>query len=165
MTQFRPTDEEIQRLILSTKYIVDKIPAREFREEHNHKRCRLVLATEMAAAEKPFEIFINQHNDFVENFSIGLRYKTNDAQLGTITLIRYNGAHGLDARTADGHFTSPHIHSISAADILAGRSEPQRVEITHKYTKFKEAMLAFFRDLGVNNYLEYFPDIQQREFL
>ena len=160
MTRFCPKDEEIQRLILSTKYIVDKIPAREFREEHNHKRCRLVLA-----AEKPFEIFIKQNNWFPENFSIGLRYKTNDAQLGTITLIRYNGAHGSVARTADGHFTSPHIHSITAADILAGRSEMTRVEITDKYETFEQAMLTFFDDVKVIGYSEHFPDIQQQNLL
>ncbi len=94
---------------------------------------------------------------------MGLRYQTNSKALKTITLVRYNGAHGESSRHPDGHYALPHIHRISEQELASGSGDPQERyrEITDRYSTYEQALRIFFEDIGVTNYAEYFPEALQ----
>lgn len=157
------TDKHILYLLNIPKTIAKKTPAREaYKEENNQKRCELELETS-ADDVQALSVFIRQHSKFIENFSIGLRYQTNISSLGTITLIRYNGAHGESSRHQDGHYAFPHIHRISEQELAVGNANPQESqrEITDRYSTFEQALRIFFEDISVSNYAEFFPEALQ----
>ena len=158
------TDIEIQGLITSPKKITDKSPARSYREEHGYRRCSLTLESVDAEPER-FSVFIRQNIQFIENYSIGMRYQTKNKDLGSVTLIRYNGPHGESSREEDGHYDKPHIHRITAEEMESGSLSPQEShrEITDRYTTFENALVVFFKDAGVTNWAEYFPEMNQGE--
>ena len=103
------SDEDIQSLITLPKRITNKTPANGYRDQGSHARCDLELEA-TTPDDARFAIFIRRHNRFIENFSIGLRYRTSDRTLGSITLVRYNGPHGETSRDPDGHYDKPHVH-------------------------------------------------------
>ncbi len=158
------TDQEIQDLIRSPKEIKEKIPVRGYKEENGHRRCNLKLESTEDEEVKLFSVFIRQNSFFLENFSIGLRYQTNDRMLGSVTLVRYNGSHGETGRSQDGHYAEPHIHRITAEEIESGSIQPQEIhrEITDRYNTLEEALSIFFFDVGVINYSDHFPELIQR---
>ena len=105
-------NEELIRLIELPKTIILKEPSRGFRDEGRDIRCDLHLEAAIGRYSS-FEVFMRRHNKYIENFSIGLRYQTEDRSMGTITLVRYNGPHGEVSRQPDGHYAkithpSPH---------------------------------------------------------
>ena len=157
------TDQEIQDLIKSPKEIKEKIPVNGYKEESGYKRCNLALESAGDSA-RLFLLFIRQNNTFIENFSIGLHYQSNDREFGSLTLLRYNGPHGERSRCQDGHYDKPHIHRIRAAEMDSGHTQPQKKHraITDKYDTFEEALNVFFADVGVKNYLQYFPECRQK---
>ncbi len=82
------TANEIGRLIRVPKIIVSKTPKNAYEELHGHKRCGLQLRPELHARDvDTFSVFVRQNTEFLENFSIGLRYHASDASLGTVTLV------------------------------------------------------------------------------
>ena len=155
-------DQQIDGLIKIPKTIKVKTPVKGYKDEDGHKRCDLELEASSDNGAK-FTVFIRQNNEFIENYSIGLRFQTNDRLLGTITLIRYNGPHGEYSLPQDGHFASPHIHRITARDIASGTAQPQESqrEITKRYSTFGEALAVFFGDIGVTDYEKYFAESLQ----
>ncbi len=156
------TDRQIRELIARPKVIVKKEPVRGYKEENHHRRCDLELET-TPSSDDEFTVFTRQNIVFIENFSIGLRYQTNDPKLGTVTLVRYNGPHGEYSRHPDGHYAVPHIHRITATEIASGSTQPQERdrEITDRYSTFENALVVFFADIGATNYGEYFPELLQ----
>ena len=156
------TDLEIRSFIRSPKLIVEKDPIRGYKEERGHKRCNLKLESTQENSHS-FFVFVRQNEYFLENYSIGLRYQTKSKSLGTVTLVRYNGPHGERSQHQDGHYANPHIHRITATDISSWNVQPQEshIEITESYVTFEEALSAFFQEVGVSNYLEYFPRANQ----
>ena len=156
------SDLEIQNLIGLPKMIGAKSPNKGYKEENGHERCDLDLEATSTSGAK-FTAFIRRHNKFIENFSIGLRYQTDDRSLGTITLVRYNGAHGEVSRQPDGHYAKPHIHRMTAAEIVSGNTQPQEGEreVTDRYSTYEQALTVFFIDSGVANYEVYFPGLLQ----
>ena len=100
------TDEQIRYLVNCSKTILRKEPARGYREDNRHLRCDLELVS-TEGNSTAFKVFIRQSTEFIENFSIGLLYSSNDPTLGTITLVRYNGPHGETSRDPDGHYAKP----------------------------------------------------------
>ena len=158
------TDHEIESLVRLPKNIVSKTPAVGYRNENLHRRCELELtASSNPSAE--FTVFIRQNDKFIENFSIGLRHKTKDRTLGTITLVRYNGPHGETSRGPGGHFGRPHIHRVTARELAEGNREPQERhrDMTDRYSTFEQALSVFFRDIAASNYLDYFGELRQLE--
>ena len=110
--------------------IESKIPSKGYKDENGHRRCTLHLQ----AADKKFTVFIRQHDRFIENFSVGLRYQTGDKTLGTITLIRYNGAHGEASRYGDGHYAKAHIHHVTAVEVSSGSAQPLTLPPTYPHS-------------------------------
>ena len=158
------TDREIEQLIGIPKDIVSKTPAVGYRSENRSRRCEL----ELTASSSPiteFTVFIRQNDTFIENFSIGLRHKTKDRMVGTITLVRYNGPHGETSRGPGRHFVRPHIHRVTARELGEGNREPQERhrEITDRYSTYEEALLVFFADIATSNHLDYFGELGQLE--
>ena len=156
------TDQEIQELITSPKKIKKREPVEGYNERDSHRRCNLVLE-DASGDERVLSVFIRQNIFFIENFSIGLVYKTKDKALGSITLVRYNGPHGETSRNMDGHYAKSHIHCITAEEVQSGIMQPQEKhrEITERYSTFEGALKAFFDDGGIVNGLEYFPKLSQ----
>lgn len=113
-----------------------------------------------------FKAFVRQNTVFIENFSIGLRYQAGTASPMTITLTRYNGPHGESKREPNGHYARSHIHRITAQELASGSIQPQEKEreITNRFSTLEEALVVFFQDIGVTNYFNYFPEIQQGSF-
>lgn len=157
-------DHEIERLIGLPKDIVSKTPSVGYRSENRNKRCELEL-TASSSSDIEFTVFIRQNDKFIENFSIGLRYKTKDRTLGTVTLVRYNGPHGETNRGPGGHFGRPHIHRVTATELAEGNREPQERhrEITDRYSTYEQALLVFFADIAASNHLDYFGELRQLE--
>ena len=156
------TDHEIESLVRLPKNIVSKTPAVGYRNENLHRRCELEL-TASSSPDIEFTVFVRQNDKFIENFSIGLRHKTKDRTLGTITLVRYNGPHGETSRGPGGHFGRPHIHRVTARELAEGNREPQERyrDMTDRYGTFEEALSVFFRDIAASNYLDYFGELRQ----
>ncbi len=153
------TDRAIQDLIQLPKAIQSKTPARGYKEESRYRRCTLSLQ----AVDERFTVFVRQNKEFIENFSIGLRYLSGDRTLGTITLIRFNGPHGETSRDPDGHYAVPHIHRISLDELKSGSTEPpeKRREMTDRYATFDQALDEFLDEIGVTNRDQYFPASRQ----
>ena len=151
------TDQQILDLIACPKTIVQKEPARGYREENRQRRCDLELQANEDNNLR-FSVFVRHSTEFIENYSIGLRYQTNESRLGTITLVRYNGPHGETSRHPDGHYASPHIHRITASELVAGSAQPQERhrEITNRYGTFEQALAVFFTDTSIVNPEGYF---------
>ena len=159
------TDPQIQALIELPKRITSKTPAEGYREVDGYKRCQLVLEPVEDSGET-FRVFARQNIEFMENFSIGLRYQTGDRALGMIVLVRYNGPHGETSRQPDGHYATPHTHHMTAAELACGNSQPQERHraITDRYSTYEEALRVFLDDTAVVNYDEYFPGSLQLRF-
>ena len=160
------TDGEIQNLISLPKMITSKEPARGYGESNTQRRCKLSI---VAASDSNirFEVFIRRHIRFIENFTIGLTYRTNLVQSGVITLARYNGAHGETSRSPDGHFATPHIHRVTQTELGSGSIQPQAAsrELTAQYSTYEEALAIFFVDTAVENYRRYFPEAGQMRLI
>ena len=118
------TNLQIQDLIEMPKIIVSRTQSQGYKEEGSQRRCNLQLEA-IGNPSARFHVFIRQHIDFIENFSIGLRYRTGNKRLPIVTLIRYNGAHGEYDISPDGHYARAHIHRITEAELLSGSIQPQ----------------------------------------
>lgn len=156
------TNQQIQHLIVAPKEIESRDPRTGFKPENVHHRCNLVLYT-MSQPQEKLTVFIRQSMKHIENFSIGLRYHTNDQKIPAITLVRYNGPHGEYSRHLDGHYAKPHIHRITEQELKGGYIQPQEKhrEITNRYQTFDEALITFFNDVNVLNYKDYFTSQRQ----
>ena len=157
-------DQEILDLIACPKLIVRRQPGHGYRTENLQNRCDLDLQAAGGELDgNEFKVFIRQNTVFIENFSIGLRFQTGSRLLGLITLARYNGPHGESSRAPDGHYAQPHIHIITASELVKGSLQPQENdrEITDRYRTLDEGLRVFFGDTGVTNAADYFPGLLQ----
>jgi len=154
------TEADIDELISCPKQITKATPAKGYKEADGHSRKDLEVET---SADRAYSVFIRQNTTFIENFSIGLRYNTQKKHTGAVTLVRYNGPHGEESRSEDGHYAAPHIHRITVDEMNSGNTEPQEKhrEITDRFSSFEEALVVFFKDIGVQNYPEHFPELSQ----
>lgn len=154
------TEAELSDLIACPKQITRATPAKGYKEADGYKRKRLEVE---GSADRVYSVFIRQNATFIENFSIGLRYNTKKKHRGTVTLVRYNGPHGEESRSEDGHYATPHIHRMTVDEMNSDNMEPQEKhrEITDRFSSFEEALFVFFKDVGVQNYQEHFPDLSQ----
>lgn len=162
------TDRDIDELVRLPKVIVERTPAGGYREQDGQRRCDLSLDTPLDQGEQVpedggFSVFIRQNTMFIDNFSIGLRFQSFERPL-RVVLVRYNGPHGEVRPHSDGHHHKPHIHRLTAAELDSGSFHPREKhrEITDKYVLFDQAIDAFFRDIGVRNYQDFFPNQLQR---
>ena len=158
------TDDEIQGLLDHPKTIAGKTPRAGYKTEAGHRRADLTLEATAGSSATAFSVFIRQNLRFIENFSIGLRYRSNIAGLGDVTLVRYNGPHGEMSIQPDGHYAKPHIHRITAVELASGSRAPkeQHRTITDRYVTLDDALRTFFSDLNINGVQQFFPELVQR---
>ena len=156
------TDQQIQDLISQPKRIVEKDPVRGYREETHQRRCDLRLER-VSDSALCFAVFVRQNLTFIENFSVGLRYRTGNLAVPMVTLIRYNGPHGEFSTQPDDHYAQPHIHRVTEVEMSSGSAHPpeRHRAVTALYSTFEECMRVFFADASVQNYPDYFPDLGQ----
>ena len=154
------TEADLDELISCPKQITKATPAKGYKEADGHSRKDLEVET---SADRAYSVFIRQNAEFIENFSIGLRYNTRKKHMGMVTLVRYNGPHGEESRSEDGHYAAPHIHRITVDEMNSGNTEPQEKhrEITDRFSSLEEALVEFFKEVGVQDYSKHFPDLSQ----
>ena len=157
------TEQELAELRELPKTIQSKNPRQGFREEAGHWRSDLVLLGNSYPGSR-FEVFLRQNVKYIENFSLGLIYLASESDRGALTLVRYNGAHGEETWTSDGHFAQPHIHYLTAEELAQGYLQPRvsRRVLTNSYATWEEAIPIFLRDIGVTNVDTYFEELLQR---
>lgn len=157
------SDDEIQELLDRSEAIVRKTPRSGYRTEAGHRRANLDVEAANGNGTALFSVFIRQNERFIENFSVGLRYRSNTAGLGDVTLVRYNGPHGEMSTHPDGHYAKPHIHRITSAELASGSREPRERHraITDRYATLDNALRTFFDDLNVTGVQQFFPELSQ----
>ena len=155
-------DQQIQDLISQPKRIVEKDPARGYRDEHRQRRCDLQLER-VSDGKLCFSVFVRQNLTFVENFSVGLRYRTENPGVPIVILTRYNGPHGEFGIQPDQHYAQPHIHRVTEVEMNSGSAHPQEKfrALTDRYSTLEECLRTFFADASVQNCSDYFPDLGQ----
>ena len=159
------TETKIEQLISAPKQILQRVPASGYEEVGLHRRGALDLTATNDDGIDRFSVFIRQNLHFTENFSVGLRWHSNDPVFGRVTLVRYNGPHGETSRQPDGHFAQSHIHRITAQEIQRGSRQPREEErrLTDRYSTLESALRVFFRDTAVTNVADYFDELSQLE--
>ena len=107
---------------------------------------------------------MRQNAAFGENFTVGLRYCSDDAR-GEIILLRCNGAHGLyngQGSQDHAHFDY-HIHNASEAAIDAGERPEKYALKTREFASVEEALQYFVKRINIvaEDAAEYFPPHRQ----
>ena len=152
------TDSDINRLVTCLKRITDAVPKKGMGPDKKSsliRRKNLKLISE--DEQHRFDVFIRHNTMLTEQFSLGLRFRSDDKLIGNITLIRFNGAHGQSDWSRDGHYSGFHIHRISQALLAKGISEPREVEMTDRYSSFDSALNEFLKYVCLTNINAYFP--------
>lgn len=156
------SEHQILELIHVPKTISSRNPTSGYRESDGHSRGAIELYSNIDESQR-FSVFIRRSQVFIENYSIGLRYRPVDNSVGLVTLVRYNGSHGEYSLASDGHFAQSHIHYLTSDELNAGHMQPQeaRRESTSRYETYEEALNTFLQDIGASNTGLYFPELTQ----
>ncbi|MBU1095904.1 MAG: hypothetical protein KKB34_05420 [Bacteroidetes bacterium] len=148
------TNEKIQELLALPKTICDKQFKPILKGKYYSDTAVVNCESEL---EGKFEIFVTQHTEFIDNFSIGLLYLKNGKKYN---LIRVNGStthHKIK------HHRTPHAHFLTEDDIENGReSKPSKRENEIMVVSFNEAILYFSRKAMINNYEDYFNNVLEQ---
>jgi len=160
------TDSDIKKLILCPKMITDALPRKGMISDKKSsiiKRKNLKLISQ--DGQYHFEIFMRQNTLLIEQFSIGLQFKSDERSIGNIILIRFNGEHGQSDWSKDNHYSAFHIHRITQELLEKGIFEPKETEITSRYCSFDGALNEFLRYVNILNISEYFPYSDKQKLL
>lgn len=152
------TDELINKLITEEKIITEP-PKREFKEENQHLRNDFQLTS--SDGSRKYSVFIRKHIQFLENFSIGLVFHSDEGT--SYNLFRCNGNHGevvADILNPIPHF-GYHTHIITADLLENNINDPKHSELTKEYASYEQAINYFCRYVNIRNADRYFPNINQ----
>lgn len=152
------TDELISNFISEEKVITES-PRKDFREENQHLRNDFLLTS--SDGTRKYSVFMRKHMTFLENFSIGLVYHSEEGT--SINLFRCNGNHGevvIDILKPDPHF-GYHTHKITAELLENNINDPKQSELTQEYASFEQALNYFCRYVNIKDADKYFPNINQ----
>jgi hypothetical protein len=104
-------NEKIDELIKCPKIIIEAYPKNGMLPD---KKSSFVMRKnlKLQSTDKQyfFEVFIRHNIMLIEQFSIGLLFKTDDRAAGKIALIRYNGQHGQSDWSSGNHYSAFHTH-------------------------------------------------------
>lgn len=111
------TQRELDELISCPK-IITEAPKRQMRLEGSQRRNDMRLREK--AGNRDFGVFMRMHDEFQENFSIGLKHDPRDGS-GEVILLRCNGPHGEYNNRFDASHphTEYHVHRAREAAITA----------------------------------------------
>jgi hypothetical protein len=160
-------NEKIDELIKCPKIIIEAYPKNGMLPD---KKSSFVMRKnlKLQSTDKQyfFEVFIRHNIMLIEQFSIGLLFKTDDRAAGKIALIRYNGQHGQIDWSSGNHYSAFHTHRINEKLLAQKIYEPKHIEITDKFSTFNSALNEFRLYVNLVNFTEYFPhsDVQMSLF-
>lgn len=150
------TQAELDALISCAKTISDP-PRRTMRSESRHRRNDMALTSQDGASR--FRVFMRQSLEFAEDFSIGLEYQPPDGR--SFILLRMNGQHDVSDNPQEtrAHFLY-HIHRALAEQVNQTFYNSIPARPTDRYASFEEAIIAFFREVGITEEPErHFPEL------
>jgi len=146
------TNKQIETLIKCPKTITEAEPQKGMvsdpRNVHTKRKNMKLIAQ---GGQDEFLVFIRQNMMLTEQFSIGLRYKTENVEIGAITLIRYNGEHGTLDWSKDQHYGSFHIYRINSTLLEQEIYEPKEIKRTNSYSTFEQALALFLQKASIVN--------------
>lgn len=152
------TDDLINKFITEEKIIIEP-PKKDFKEENQHLRNDFQLTS--SDGERKYSVFIRKHIQFMENFSIGLVFHSDEGT--SYNLFRCNGNHGeivFDILNPRPHF-GYHTHKITAELLDNNINDPKQSELTREYASYEQAMNYFCRYVNIIDAGKYFPGINQ----
>jgi len=155
------TKEIINQLITCQKIITIKPRKDMYRDQRNNYTMRNDFSCTSTDGENKFEVFIRVNTELPTVFSIGLRYQT---ESGSITICRYNGRHGLHKNKIGdkNEFDDYHIHALYDHQLTDGTEASIDAVPTNDYISFDEALFAFLNDCHIDNWQEYFPNLENK---
>jgi hypothetical protein len=149
------TDEFIDQLLGMPK----KITSGKIREKQEGKYKRRDFEVRTQDDKYHFEVFTRVNTDLPENFSVGLVWRANG---NDIILVRYNGDHGEHTNfLTKEKLKGCHIHKFKSALYEQQMKGENHAEPAEGYATMDEALLNFCKDLKINNFSDYFPDLTQ----
>ena len=153
------TQTELDELITCPKEFAEP-PRRELRLEGNQRRNDMRLRSR--DGDREFRVFVRMHDEFNENFSIGLVHLPKDGS-GELVLLRCNGPHGeynasFDPQHPHAEF---HVHRASENALRAGFRPEKWADRTENFASYKEALSYFLREVNITDAGAYFPDARQ----
>jgi hypothetical protein len=152
------TDDLINKLIIEEKVIIEP-PKKDFKEENQHLRNDFQLIS--LDGERKYSVFMRKHIKFMENFSIGLMFHSEERT--SYNLFRCNGNHGevvVDIQKPAPHF-GYHTHKITAELLENNINDPKHSESTKEYASFEQAMNYFCKYVNIKEADKYFPNLNQ----
>lgn len=154
-------DQFINELILCRKKIIAS-PKPNNKSNGLHKETNVELQSEDNRYR--FTVFIREHTELLENFTIGLVFHPEDGDSKII--VRYNGNHGrhtnqISKEIVDGF----HIHKLTQKALELGMKGENQATHTNTYASARDAMFCFFKDLNITNFQDYFPELLQTTLL
>ena len=152
------TDDQIIKFVTEEKIITEP-PKKDFKEENQHLRNDFQLISSDGA--RRYSVFMRKHIKFIENFSIGLVYYSEEGK--SYNLFRCNGNHGevvVDILNPIPHF-SYHTHKITSELLENSINDPKHSEPTKEYASFEQAMNYFCKYINIIDVDKYFPDVNQ----
>ncbi len=150
---------EIDRLISLPKQIERTTPAHGLKTDGRNERKDLDL--ESTDGNHRFRVFIRKNLMLIEDFSVGLVYRSNRKELGDLMLIRFNGSHGRSDWSEDRHYSAFHIHVMTEKLLTKGVREPKDVSLTDRFSSLEQALVEFFNHVAIENWPAYFPELKQ----
>jgi len=150
---------EIDGLISEPKRITRANPTHGMKPDGRNEKKNLDMVS--VDENHRFDVFIRKNLSLIEDFSVGLIYKSNQKELGDVMLIRFNGSHGQSDWSERLHYSAFHIHTITEDFLRKGIREPKNIELTDRFSSLDQALAEFFSDIVVENWQAYFPELKQ----
>jgi len=150
---------EIDGLISEPKRIARANPTYGMKTDGRNEKKNLDLVS--ADGKHQFDVFIRKNLSLIEDFSVGLIYKSNQKELGDVMLIRFNGSHGQRDWSENRHYSAFHIHAITEDLLREGIRELKNIKMTDRFTSSEQALAEFFSDISVENWQAHFPELKQ----
>jgi hypothetical protein len=149
------TDKLIASLIACPKELKGLHPKDKSNFRHRETEGRAISIN----GGHQFIIWNRIHTSLPEHYTWGLRYVGKDKR--QIVLVRYNGDHGEHGNPDGTKIRNPHIHLITADEVLRGLTEPEFAKSTNRYRWMHEAAEVFRLDTKVHNWGKFFKPGQE----
>lgn len=154
------SNEFIKELLLCNKKICLP-PSPKKKSNGQHKETGIEV--ESTDGKYKFSVFIREHTELLEFFSVGLTFWPDGSS--SIIIARYNGNHGKHRNILTKEILQGgcHIHQYREDVVKAGINCDNYAELTDKYSTVSQATRVFFEDLKIINFTDYFPELLQNE--
>lgn len=164
------TNEFIQELI-TCKKVVKKADRKNMIQENRSLRNNIQLTS--ADGKYEYVLFLRQSCEFLEDFSVGLKWVNPSRYFNinkSIILFRCQGPHDSKQPEGTDCHHDYHTHEITVKDINERRYEkPQNKEVCKEFSSFESAIYYFCKKCGINNLEEYinidFSEGEQMSFI